>query len=221
MPPLTPPVQPIFYAPPPPPPRRRTGEMTSVVDRTQGSLTAGRVLLLLFLLALGTAALAAVIHVAVVPLEVLVVWTQPARLHVRSNPGGAEVFLDGQRLSARTPTYTEVTRDRKNHNLEVRAEGHEPETRQIRYDRTVNLEETLDLRRSSAPAIEPVAPAPAEPPAPAATPAEAPTAPSAGAAAETTRRSRGKARAGKATRKAGKGARKSKAAPSAGPRSAQ
>jgi serine/threonine protein kinase len=222
LPPPTPPLQPIFYAPPPPPPRRRTGEMTSVVARKAGVLAPGRVLLLLFLLAAGVAGVAAVVHFMIVPLEVVLVWGQPARLHVRTNPRGAEVFLDGQRLSARTPTYTEIYRDRRSHTLEVHADGYQTETRQIRYDRRVNLEETLDLQPASAPAIEPVGPPPGAAPTTTGSPAPA-TTPAAAAPSEPARKSRGKAAraGGKSARKPGKAPRKSKPAPSAGQRSAK
>jgi serine/threonine protein kinase len=238
----TPPGQPIFYAPPPPP-RRRTGEMTSVVGRRGLGRTLGQIALVLLLLAAGVAAVAAVIHVTVVPLGVLVVWTQPAQLHVRTNPRGAEVFLDGQRLSARTPTYTEVHRDRLDHTLEIRAEGYAPETRQVRFDRAVNLEESLDLRRLPATGVEPVdgpspgsplppapsagtSPGPATPETPPAatspttgTPAQPSPAPT---ATEPARKPRGKAgrggSTGKTGRKSGKAGRKSKPATSTGQR---
>ena len=203
--PLAAPAQPIFYAPPPPPVRRPTGERTAVA--TSAGISVGRVVLLLALLLAGVAITAAVIHLAFVPLEVLAVWSEPAPLHVRTEPRGSEVYLDGHRLSARTPTYTEVHRDRQAHMLEVRQDGFAPETRQIRFDRTVKLEQSFALQRLPTPAIEPMTPPPVTPVAPVVTPAAPGPAP--GAAAADSAHKPGKAR-GKARGK-GKGGRKAKA----------
>ena len=102
------------------------------------------VMLVLVLAGLGAAA-----HRYFAPLPVLAVWWEPARLEIRSQPSAAEVFLDGQRLSASTPTYTDVRRDRAEHMLELRRDGFRPERLLLRYDRTVDL--LVDVKLSPAP----------------------------------------------------------------------
>ena len=94
---------------------------------------------LLGVLAGAAVAVVAVIHYLVVHMSVLAVWGQPARLEVESTPAGAEVYIDGRRLSARTPTFTEVRRDFDPHVVEVRLEGFRPERQDLRYSSTVKL----------------------------------------------------------------------------------
>jgi eukaryotic-like serine/threonine-protein kinase len=138
------PPPPIFYSPPPPPPLGRPSDRLPAVHAAQPPPR--RLPVTLFLLLLGFAGGATYVHKKVIPLEVLAVWTRPARLHIRTEPRGAEVFLDQQRLSALTPTYTEVTRDRRAHVVEIRREGFTPETQSVRFDRTVALEISVKLR---------------------------------------------------------------------------
>jgi serine/threonine-protein kinase len=117
-------------------------------------------------------AVAAVIHYLVVPLPVLRAWGQPARLEVLSQPSGAEVYLDGHRLSALTPTYTEVQRDRKNHEVEIRKDGFVLLRRSVRFDQTELLTVDATLQPESRPSFRPMptAKAPAAPPPPATAP---------------------------------------------------
>jgi hypothetical protein len=102
------------------------------------------VMLIVVLAGLGAAA-----HRYFAPLPVLAVWWEPARLEIRSQPSAAEVYLDGQRLSASTPTYTDVRRDRTEHMLELRRDGFRVERLLVRYDRTVDL--LVDVKLSPAP----------------------------------------------------------------------
>jgi hypothetical protein len=116
-------------------------------------------------------AVGAVIHYLVVPLPVLRAWGQPARLEVLSQPSGAEVYLDGHRLSALTPTYTEVTRDRKSHAVEVHKDGFVMFRRPVRFDQTELLTVDVTLQPESRPSFRPMptsgkASAAAEPPPP-------------------------------------------------------
>jgi hypothetical protein len=106
------------------------------------------VMLVVVLAGLGAAA-----HRYFAPLPVLAVWWEPARLEIRSQPSAAEVFLDGQRLSASTPTYTDVRRDRTEHILELRRDGFRVERLLLRYDRTVDL--LVDVKLSPAPPPRP------------------------------------------------------------------
>jgi serine/threonine protein kinase len=101
-------------------------------------------------------ALAAVVHYLVVPLPVLRAWGQPARLEVLSQPSGAEVYLDGHRLSAVTPTYTEVQRDRRGHQVEVRKEGFQSLRRPVRFDQSELLTVDVNLAPESRPSFRPM-----------------------------------------------------------------
>jgi hypothetical protein len=102
------------------------------------------VMLVVVLAALGAAA-----HRYFAPLPVLAAWWEPARLEIRSQPSAAEVYLDGRRLSASTPTYTDVRRDRNEHTLELRRDGFRLERLLLRYDRTVDL--LVDVKLTPAP----------------------------------------------------------------------
>jgi eukaryotic-like serine/threonine-protein kinase len=103
----------------------------------------------LVVLVFGTLLMGVAAHFTVMPLNVLAVWWQPARLEIRTEPPGAEVHLDGRRLSASTPTYTEVARDRAPHVLELRRDGHRPERRTVYYDRSVDLTVFITLTPAS------------------------------------------------------------------------
>jgi hypothetical protein len=96
-----------------------------------------------------------------VPLEVLAVWRQPARLEVESSPSGAEVFIDNRRLSARTPTFIDVQRDTSPHEIEVRMEGFRSERQTISYSRTVRLAVSMRLQPLANPDVEAELPPPA------------------------------------------------------------
>jgi hypothetical protein len=138
-------------------------------ERPRSSL--GRFLILSGVVA---SAVAALVHFLVVPLPVLAVWRAPARLDVRTDPSGAEVYLDGRRLSARTPTYTEVRRDRMVHALELHKDGFRPVRQLVRYDRSARIMVAVPMELNARPRVEPLQhPAPA---AAAAPPSAAPAA---------------------------------------------
>jgi serine/threonine protein kinase len=103
----------------------------------------GRALLILLLL-MGAAA--ALVHLTVIPLPVVAVWLQPAELSITTQPAGAEVVLDGQKLIVQTPARTQVQRDVQVHKIELRKDGFTPATRTLRYDREVDLAIAVTLQ---------------------------------------------------------------------------
>jgi eukaryotic-like serine/threonine-protein kinase len=107
----------------------------------------GRNLLWLVLLMGGVTAL---VHLTVIPLPVLAVWLQPADLSITSDPAGAEVAIDGQKLTVHTPARTQVQRDLQVHKIELRKDGFAPTSRTLRYDREVDLAITVTLEPTSA-----------------------------------------------------------------------
>jgi PEGA domain-containing protein len=110
----------------------------------------------LFALVILVPAVAAIVHFLVVPLPVLRTWGHPARLEVLSQPSGAEVYLDGHRLSAVTPTYTEVQRDRRGHQVEVRKDGFQLLRRPVRFDQSELLTVEVTLQPESRPSFRPM-----------------------------------------------------------------
>jgi hypothetical protein len=111
--------------------------------------------LLLILMLLAGAGIAAV-HVFFVPLDVVLVWTRPARLFVSSTPEGAQVRLDGRVLDDLTPVDLSVSRDLSDHNLEVSKEGFHKTERRIRFDDRAVLVENVPLQPRSAPSFRPL-----------------------------------------------------------------
>jgi serine/threonine-protein kinase len=85
------------------------------------------------------------IHIYVMPLPVAAVYLRPAFVLVRSEPAGADVYLDGRKILASTPAEIEVTRDHGDHTIEVRKDGFEPLRKSLRYDREVRLEASFKL----------------------------------------------------------------------------
>ncbi len=124
-----------------------TPQITPVTKKPKGW---ARTLLLLTLL---TSALAALVHLTVIPLPVIAVWLQPADIAITSQPPGAEILLDGQKLTAHTPTRAQVQRDLREHKIELRKDGFTPALRTLRYDREVDLALTITLE--PAPGAEP------------------------------------------------------------------
>jgi hypothetical protein len=107
-----------------------------------------------------------IIHIGVVPLEVLVSWKKPAQLYVASEPEGGIAKLDGVRLIDLTPSKIPVKRDRLDHVIEVEYPGYLPARETVRFDRSVALSFMLTLEKEGAAPILPVSgqPAPAAPP---------------------------------------------------------
>ncbi len=114
---------------------------------------------------------AGAVHLAVMPLDVLVVWRKPATVAITTEPEGATVRLDGATLTMPTPTETTVRRDRVDHVVEVVAPGFRPTQRTIRYDGAVTLSTAFRLEKEKPPVFEQIPPktaAPAVAPTPAA-----------------------------------------------------
>jgi serine/threonine protein kinase len=119
--------------------------------RTQARHNLGWALLILGAL---TASTLFSIHIYVMPLPVAAVYFRPAFIDVVSEPGGADVFVDGTKVLGTTPAVVEVTRDHRPHTIEVRKAGYKPALQEIRYDREVRLQATFQL----APDYRPPAP---------------------------------------------------------------
>lgn len=117
-----------------------TPQLTPVTKRPKRW---GRALLIMVLL---VGAAAGFVHLTVVPLQVVAVWLQPAELSITSQPEGAEVVLDGQKLTVHTPGRTQVQRDLQVHKIELRKDGFAPALRTLRYDREVDLAITITLQ---------------------------------------------------------------------------
>jgi PEGA domain len=123
----------------------------------------GTLFFLLVILAGGGAA----VHQWVVPLDVLLVWRNPAGLSLATDPSGATLRLDGLPLPGASPTTVTVRRDLLEHVVEATLPGYRPARAIVRYDKTVALSFVMPLQPEPAP---PAVPPPASPPAPAAAP---------------------------------------------------
>lgn len=86
------------------------------------------------------------VHVYVMPLSVAVVYFRPAFIDVVSEPSGADVFVDGKKILGTTPAVVEVSRDHRQHAIEVRKEGFAPAVQDLRYDREVRMQLTFPLQ---------------------------------------------------------------------------
>jgi hypothetical protein len=114
---------------------------------------------------------AGVVHFAFVPLDVLVVWREPAVLTITSEPAGAVAKLDGTTVGA-TPAQATVRRDRVDHVLQLGAPGYREARQLLRYDAAVTLAARVRLDKESTPTFEQMPPRGA----PAASPSAPPTA---------------------------------------------
>jgi serine/threonine-protein kinase len=125
----------------------------------------GVFLLLLVVLAAGGAA----VHHWLVPLDVVLVWRDPAGLSIATDPSGATLRLDGATLAGTSPTTVTVHRDLLEHVVEASLPGYRPARAVVRYDKTVALSFLMPLQAAPAPPPPVAAPAPlpAPPPPPA------------------------------------------------------
>lgn len=98
----------------------------------------------LSMLALASSALLS-FHVYVMPLPVALAYLRPAFLVVSSEPTGADIYVDGKKVVGSTPAEVEVKRDHAQHLVEVRKDGFVPAHQNLRYDRDVRLEVSLQL----------------------------------------------------------------------------
>jgi hypothetical protein len=101
---------------------------------------------------------ALIVHVGVIPLEVLASWKKPAQLYVASEPEGAVAKLDGVRLIDPTPTKIPVQRDRQDHVIEIEYPGYRAVREAVRLDRSVALSFMFTLEKEGGAEIAPVAP---------------------------------------------------------------
>jgi serine/threonine protein kinase len=95
---------------------------------------------------------AAAVHFYLVPLEVLVVWRQPARVSLTTDPSGASLRLDGALVDT-SPTSVSVTRDRLDHTVEATKPGYRPARATVRFDRSVGI--TVRVHLEPEPSVAP------------------------------------------------------------------
>ena len=115
----------------------------------------------LVVLALLLAGAGALVNFFVIPLEVLIVWGRPAALSITSQPGGANLVLDGRALAETTPVTVLVERDRSDHVVEATMRGYLPGRQVIHYDQSLRLSTFLRLERDPNPPAVPPTTAPA------------------------------------------------------------
>jgi hypothetical protein len=94
---------------------------------------------------------AAAVHHWVVPLDVLLVWRNPAQLSIATEPTGASLRLDGATLPASSPTTVPVRRDLLEHVVEATLAGYRPARAIVRYDKTLALSFLMPLEPAPAP----------------------------------------------------------------------
>jgi hypothetical protein len=99
---------------------------------------------------------ALIIHIGVIPLEVLASWRKPAPLYIASEPEGGTAKLDGVRLIDPTPTKIPVTRDRLDHVIEIEYPGYRLVRETVRFDRSVALSFMFTLEKEGDVDIAPV-----------------------------------------------------------------
>ena len=128
----------------PPRPQRETARIQPLRPRRRWP---GALFLLLVILAGGAAA----VHQWVVPLDVLLVWRNPAGLSLATEPSGATLRLDGRLLAGASPTTVTVRRDLLEHVVEATLPGYRPARAIVRYDKTVALSFLMPLQAEPTP----------------------------------------------------------------------
>jgi hypothetical protein len=113
----------------------------------------------------------AAVHHWLVPLDVLLVWRDPAGLSIATEPSGATLRLDGATLPGTSPTTVTVHRDLLEHVVEASLPGYRPARAAVRYDKTVALSFLMPLQAAPPPPVPAAAPPPPPAPAPSAPPA--------------------------------------------------
>jgi eukaryotic-like serine/threonine-protein kinase len=99
---------------------------------------------------------AAAVHHWVVPLDVLLVWRNPAGLSIATDPNGATLRLDGVTLPGSSPTTVMIRRDLLEHVIEATLPNYHPARAIVRYDKTLALSFVMPLQ--AAPAQAPPSP---------------------------------------------------------------
>ena len=133
---------PVVQQPPLAPPR--VPRPTARVQPLQPRRGWGTILLVLLALVAGGGA---AIHHWVVPLDVLLVWRNPARLSIATDPDGASLRLDGVALVDSSPATITVQRDLSEHLVEATRRGYLPARALVRFDKSVGLSFLLPLER--------------------------------------------------------------------------
>ena len=93
------------------------------------------------------AAAAVVVHLKVMPLDVLIAWREPTGLSIRTDPSGASVRVDGVPLASTTPASVTVWRDTKDHVIEASHPGYQTSRATVRYDKSASLSFVILLPR--------------------------------------------------------------------------
>jgi serine/threonine protein kinase len=109
---------------------------------------------LLFLIVI-VAGGAAAVHRWVVPLDVLLVWRNPAGLSIATEPNGASLRLDGVTLPGSSPTTVMIRRDLLDHVIEATLPGFHPARAIVRYDKTLALSFLMPLQAAPTEALPP------------------------------------------------------------------
>ena len=109
---------------------------------------------LLFLIVI-VAGGAAAVHRWVVPLDVLLVWRNPAGLSIATEPNGASLRLDGVTLPGSSPTTVSIRRDLLDHVIEATLPGFLPARAIVRYDKTLALSFLMPLQAAPTEALPP------------------------------------------------------------------
>src|SRR5450631_3104634 len=109
-------------------------------------------LLFLFVIVAGGAA---AVHRWVVPLDVLLVWRNPAGLSIATDPNGASLRLDGVTLPGPSPTTVLIRRDLLDHVIEATLPGYDPARAIVRYDKTLALSFLMPLQAAPIRALPP------------------------------------------------------------------
>jgi hypothetical protein len=141
---------------PPGRPQRETARVQQLRPRSRW-----RSALLFLLVIIGRGA--AAVHRWVVPLDVLLVWRNPAGLSIATEPNGASLRLDGVTLSGSSPTTVLIRRDLLDHVIEATLPGYHPARAIVRYDKTLALSFLMPLQATPSPPLLPPSDLPSQP----------------------------------------------------------
>ena len=124
-------------------PQRETARVQQIRPRSRWR---SALLFLLVIIAGGAAA----VHRWVMPLDVLLVWRNPAGLSIATDPNGASLRLDGVTLPGSSPTTVLIRRDLLDHVVEATLPGYHPARAIVRYDKTLALSFLMPLQAAPA-----------------------------------------------------------------------
>jgi len=141
-----------FGTPAAPPPTFAPARAQRETARVQPLRPRARWRSALLLLIVIVGAGAAAVNRWVVPLDVLLVWRNPAGLSIATDPNGASLRLDGLTLPGSSPTTVLIRRDLLEHVIEATLPGYRPARAVVRYDKTLALSFVMPLEPVTAPA---------------------------------------------------------------------